>query len=127
MLAKTVWKAIEVWQQDGPLNFNVKNEKDRSKAVTTIVAKKFDLLPLKNWIEANTGVELGISLGFEGEDYFNGNSAFRIAHMGHLNPHMILGVISSIEMGLIATNVPFKSGGVENAIKYLSEAINHES
>ena len=127
MLAKTVWKAIEVWQQDGPLNFNVKNEKDRSKAVTTIVAKKFDLLPLKNWIEANTGVELGISLGFEGEDYFNGNSAFRIAHMGHLNPHMVLGVISSIEMGLIATNVPFKSGGVENAMKYLAEAINYES
>ncbi len=124
ILAKTVWKAIEIWQQEGPLNFNVKHEKNRSKAVTTVVAKKFDLKPLKDWVETNTGVELGISLGFDGEDYFNGNSAFRIAHMGHLNPHMILGVISSIEMGLIATNVPFKLGGVENAMTYLAEAIN---
>jgi len=127
LLAKTVWKAIEVWQQEGPLKFNVKHERDRSKAVTTVVAKKFDLLPLKEWIESHTGVELGIGLGFDGEEYFFGNSAFRVAHMGHLNPHMILGVISSIEMGLTATKIPFKKGGIDNAIEYLATAINSES
>jgi alanine-glyoxylate transaminase/serine-glyoxylate transaminase/serine-pyruvate transaminase len=127
ILANTVWKAIDVWSQEGVLKFNVSNKQDRSHAVTTLVAKKFDLSPFKNWIEKNTGVELGIGLGFEGPDYFDGNSAFRIAHMGHLNPHMLLGVLSSLEMGLLATGIPFKKGGVDNAINYLAEAINEET
>ena len=101
------------------MKFNVTNKTNRSHAVTTLVAKNFDLLPFKNWIESNTGVELGIGLGFEGPEYHDGNSAFRIAHMGHLNPHMILGVIASLEMGLIASKIPFEKGGLDNAIDYL--------
>ena len=127
ILANTVWKAIDVWSQEGVLKFNVSNKQDRSHAVTTLVAKKFDLSPFKNWIEKNTGVELGIGLGFEGPDYFDGNSAFRIAHMGHLNPHMILGVLASLEMGLIATGIPIKKGGVDNAMNYLAKAIHEET
>ena len=109
------------------LKFNVPNKENRSHAVTTLVAKNYDLLPFKNWVEKNTGVELGIGLGFEGPEYFDGNSAFRIAHMGHLNPHMLLGVLASLEMGLIAANIPFKKGGLDNAIDYLANSINIES
>ena len=109
------------------LKFNVTNKENRSHAVTTLVAKNYDLLPFKNWVEKNTGVELGIGLGFEGPEYYDGNSAFRVAHMGHLNPHMLLGVLASLEMGLIATNIPFKKGGLDNAIDYLANSINNES
>ncbi len=127
ILANTVWKAVDIWSKEGVLKFNVTNKTNRSHAVTTIVAKNFDLLPFKNWIERNTGVELGIGLGFEGPEYHDGNSAFRIAHMGHLNPHMLLGVLASLEMGLIATNIPFKKGGLDNAIDYLANSINEET
>ena len=127
ILANTVWKAVDIWSQEGVLKFNVPNKENRSHAVTTLVAKNYDLLPFKNWVEKNTGVELGIGLGFEGPEYFDGNSAFRIAHMGHLNPHMLLGVLASLEMGLIATNIPFKKGGLDNAIDYLANSINNES
>ena len=127
ILANTVWKAVDIWSKEGVLKFNVTNKKNRSHAVTTLVAKNFDLLPFKNWIERNTGVELGIGLGFEGPEYHDGNSAFRIAHMGHLNPHMLLGVLASLEMGLIATNIPFEKGGLDNAIDYLANSINEET
>ncbi|MDC3169516.1 aminotransferase class V-fold PLP-dependent enzyme [Paracoccaceae bacterium] len=127
ILANTVWKAVDIWSKEGVLKFNVTNKTNRSHAVTTLVAKNFDLLPFKNWIERNTGVELGIGLGFEGPEYHEGNSAFRIAHMGHLNPHMLLGVLASLEMGLIATNIPFKKGGLDNAIDYLANSINDQS
>ncbi len=127
ILANTVWKAVDIWSKEGVLKFNVTNKTNRSHAVTTLVAKNFDLLPFKNWIERNTGVELGIGLGFEGPEYHDGNSAFRIAHMGHLNPHMLLGVLASLEMGLIATNIPFKKGGLDNAIDYLANSINDET
>ena len=63
-----------------------------------------------------------------------GHPDHEISHArGSDKPHgtqsnvLILGVISSIEMGLIATRVPFKLGGVENAMKYLAEAINSEN
>ncbi len=127
IFANTVWKAVDVWSQEGVLKFNVIKKENRSHAVTTLVAKNFDLLPFKSWIEKNTGVELGIGLGFEGPEYYNGNSAFRIAHMGHLNPHMLLGVLSSLEMGLIATKIPFKKGGLDSAIDYLANSINDEA
>ena len=127
ILANTVWKAVDIWSKEGVLKFNVTNKTNRSHAVTTLVAKNFDLLPFKNWIERNTGVELGIGLGFEGPEYHDGNSAFRIAHMGHLNPHMLLGVLASLEMGLIATNIPFEKGGLDNAIDYLANSINEET
>ena len=127
ILANTVWKAVDIWSKGGVLKFNVTNKTHRSHAVTTLVAKNFDLLPFKKWIERNTGVELGIGLGFEGPEYHDGNSAFRIAHMGHLNPHMLLGVLASLEMGLIATNIPFEKGGLDNAIDYLANSINDET
>jgi alanine-glyoxylate transaminase/serine-glyoxylate transaminase/serine-pyruvate transaminase len=127
ILANTVWKAVDIWSKEGVLKFNVTNKKNRSHAVTTLVAKNFDLLPFKNWIESNTGVELGIGLGFEGPEYHDGNSAFRIAHMGHLNPHMLLGVLASLEMGLIASKIPFEKGGLDNAIDYLANSINDET
>ena len=126
ILANTVWKAVDVWSQEGVIKFNVTKKENRSHAVTTLVAKNYDLLPFKSWIEKNTGVELGIGLGFEGPEYCDGNSAFRIAHMGHLIPHMLLGVLSSLEMGLIATKIPFKKGGLDNAIDYLANSINNE-
>ena len=47
--------------------------------------------------------------------------------MGHLNPHMILGVIASLEMGLIASKIPFEKGGLDNAIDYLANSINDET
>ena len=58
ILAGTVWKAVDIWSQEGVLKFNVPNEENRSNAVTTLVAKNYDLLPFKNWVEKNTGVEL---------------------------------------------------------------------
>ena len=44
----------------------------------------------------------------------------RIAHMGHVNAPMMLGVI---EMGLIALDIPHGSGGTQKAIEYLGKNV----
>jgi hypothetical protein len=36
------------------------------------------------------------------EEYLGGDSVFRIGHMGHLNPPMVLGALATIESGLTA-------------------------
>ena len=44
--------------------------------------------------------------------------------MGHLNPHMILGVLSLLEAGLSLNKIPHLSGGVTAANNYMLNMIN---
>jgi alanine-glyoxylate transaminase / serine-glyoxylate transaminase / serine-pyruvate transaminase len=45
---------------------------------------------------------------------------FRIGHLGYFNDLMLAGTLSGVEMGLIAANVPFKTGGVSAALNFLA-------
>ena len=46
---------------------------------------------------------------------------FRIGHLGECNELTLLGALSGVEMGLAAAGVPYRSGGVEAAIKSLED------
>ena len=43
--------------------------------------------------------------------------------MGHLNPHMILGVLSLLEAGLTMNKIPHRSGGVTAANNFMLKMI----
>ena len=45
---------------------------------------------------------------------------FRIGHMGHVNAHMVLGVLGAIEAGLAALGIPHDAGGVAAAARVLA-------
>ena len=42
--------------------------------------------------------------------------------MGHVNPHMTLGALASMEAGLQALNVPHGSGALDAAAAVIAEA-----
>ena len=44
---------------------------------------------------------------------------FRIGHMGHLNPPMVLGALGTIEAGLCALEIPHGKGALEAAAAVL--------
>ncbi len=46
---------------------------------------------------------------------------FRIGHLGDLNDLTLLGTLAGVEMGLGLAKVPYKTGGVQAAMKLLSE------
>jgi alanine-glyoxylate transaminase/serine-glyoxylate transaminase/serine-pyruvate transaminase len=46
---------------------------------------------------------------------------FRIGHLGDFNDLMLMGTLSGVEMGLRASGVPHKSGGVQAAMDVLSK------
>jgi alanine-glyoxylate transaminase/serine-glyoxylate transaminase/serine-pyruvate transaminase len=50
--------------------------------------------------------------------------AFRIGHLGSFNDLMLAGTLSGIEMGLELGGVPYRSGGVTAALRYLTETKN---
>ncbi len=122
ILSGMVWSCIEHLGSEGQsLKLNVKKREDRSNAVTTVISMGFDFTKIREWISTQGGVDLGIGLGFTSSELLQGRSVFRIGHMGHLNPHMILGVLSLLEAGLFLYRIPHKPGGVTAANKYMLE------
>ena len=112
-LASAVWAACDAWATDGPLKLNISDPKKRSCAVTTVSIGSAIGTDLRNWLTHEAGVTLGIGLGMaEGR---SSDAHFRIAHMGHVNAHMVLGTLASIEAGLKALNIPHGKGAIAAA------------
>jgi alanine-glyoxylate transaminase/serine-glyoxylate transaminase/serine-pyruvate transaminase len=91
----------------------VPDPKDRSCAVTTIISDNTDFAPLRKWCSDQVGLVLGIGLGFD-------EHAFRIGHMGHMNPPMLLGALATIDAGLKALDIPHGAGALDAAIRVIS-------
>ncbi|QDC10596.1 aminotransferase class V-fold PLP-dependent enzyme [Oceanicola sp. D3] len=116
-LSGAVWAAIEAWGQGGPLRFNVEDPGLRSHAVTALSIGRDHGTRLRHWLAENTGVTLGIGLGMYRRDDPEGNGFFRIGHMGHLNTHMVLGALGSIEAGFSALGIDHGRGALEAAAR----------
>ncbi|MEL6169266.1 MAG: aminotransferase class V-fold PLP-dependent enzyme [Pseudomonadota bacterium] len=114
-LAGAVWAACEAWSAEGPLELNVADRKDRSRAVTTLRIGREHGPALREWAEHRAGVTLGIGLGMADPDDPMSHGYFRIGHMGHVNAHMVLGALSVIEAGLRATGVTIGQGALDAA------------
>lgn len=107
-IARGIRAAIERWGEGGPIELNVLDPKARADSVTTILTGAIESETLRRLCETELGVTLGIGLG-------QTVNAFRIGHMGHINPPMALGVLASIELALTRMGAPFAAGGVEAA------------
>ena len=119
-LARAVWSAVEVWGSEGPLKCNITEVANRSHAVTTIRADGHDVVEMRRWCEDKAGLVLGLGLGFQLPEYMEGKSVFRIGHMGHLNPPMLLGALATIDAALKALNIPHGRGAVDAATNALA-------
>jgi alanine-glyoxylate transaminase/serine-glyoxylate transaminase/serine-pyruvate transaminase len=109
VLANVIHAAVEAWAAPGGLELNIPDPAARSHAVTTILAGTVDPDRLRATCQQQAGLTLGVGLGpFEGR-------AFRIGHMGHLNPPMVLGTLGTIEAALLAADAPMGGSGVAAA------------
>jgi len=118
LLAEAVRRAVSVWQKGNALQFNVAEPGERSDTVTTVLLTDgCDPRLLHDYCNFKCGVALGRGLG-----QLN-SKAFRIAHMGHINAPMILGILGVIEMALGALGIAHGRGGVEAAIEWLSASV----
>ncbi|TCP44064.1 pyridoxal-phosphate-dependent aminotransferase family protein [Rhodovulum marinum] len=114
-LARAVWAAFDAWGQGGSLELNVAEAAHRSHAVTSVRIDAPHGTALREWLAETAGVTLGIGLGMAppGDPAWHGY--FRIAHMGHVNAHMVLGALGAIEAGLAALDLPHGKGALEAA------------
>ncbi len=119
-LAGAIWAAVEHWGQDGPLRLNIADPAVRSHAVTAMSIGKPNGTRLRRWCADEAGVTLGIGLGMASEDDPKSDGFFRFGHMGHVNVHMILGLLGVVEAGLGALDIPHRVGGASAAAKVIS-------
>lgn len=114
-LARAVWAACEAWGAEGPLRLNVAQPEHRSHAVTAIDGGSAKAAMLRDWLEREAEVTLGIGLGMAPAENF-----FRIGHMGHVNAHMVMGVLGTLQAGLEAVGIEHGPGALDAAARRLA-------
>jgi alanine-glyoxylate transaminase/serine-glyoxylate transaminase/serine-pyruvate transaminase len=118
-LAQGVWAAVGAWGQGGDIALNLADPAARGRSVTSVRMGGGAAGRLRAWTEAGAGVTLGIGLGMATAADPGADDWLRIAHMGHVNAHMTLGVIGVVEAGLTALQVPHGGGAVEAAARVM--------
>ena len=114
-LAAALWAAVDAWGQGGPMRLNVPDPAIRSHAITSVVMEEGQADALRAWCEEVAGVTLGIGLGRTPASAY-----FRVGHMGHVNAHMVLGVIAVMDAGLKGLAIPHGPGAVEAATEVIA-------
>lgn len=115
--ARAVWAAVETW---GCLRLNIADPARRSRAVTTVRSDGDDCGRLRHWCEHQGGLTLGIGLGFAEKGQPVWEQVLRIAHMGHLNPVMLIGALGTMDTGLKALGITHGSGALDAASTVLA-------
>jgi len=119
-LASSVWAAVDAWGVGGSMRLNITDPAKRSAAVTTVEIGGTLGNALREWVSEKAGLTLGIGLGMT--DGRSSDGHFRIAHMGHVNSHMVLGALGVIEAGLQALEIPHGQGALAAAAQVCAKA-----
>ena len=121
-LSQAIWSAFESWGEGSSIRLNIKEPQQRSHSVTSASMDPPHATELRRWTEHKAGVTLGIGLGMADTSDPAYHGFFRVAHMGHVNAHMTLGMLSVIDAGLKALNIPHGEGALEAASRIVSSA-----
>ena len=110
--AEATRRAVRAWG----LEILCLNPEEYSSSLTAILLPEGqDADHLRELILERYNMSLGTGLGkVQGR-------VFRIGHLGDFNDLMLAGTLSGIEMGLIASGIPFNKGGINAALDYLAE------
>lgn len=120
-LARAVWSAVEAWGADqADIRLNIADPALRSHAVTTVRFKAPFASGLREWVQAHAGLTLGLGLGMTVPGAPSAHDFLRIAHMGHVNAHMTLGALATMEAGMQALGVVHGAGALSAAAAALA-------
>ena len=121
ILARAIWAACDLWSRRGNLTLNVADPSHRSHAVTSLRLDSPNATALRDWTQHEIGLTLGIGLGMAppGDPAWHG--FFRLGHMGHVNGHMIMGLLGGIEAGLRALDIEHGTGALDAAADVIAK------
>lgn len=115
VLARAIWAACDAWGAGGELRMNIADPANRSTAVTSLRLGGNDGTRLRDWVEAELGLTLGIGLGMAEVGDPARDAFFRLGHMGHVNGQMIMGLLGGMQAGMSALGIPYGRGALDAA------------
>jgi alanine-glyoxylate transaminase/serine-glyoxylate transaminase/serine-pyruvate transaminase len=122
VLARAIWAACEAWGAgNGSMRLNIQDPGFRAHSVTALGLADGSGTALREWLSQNAGVTLGVGLGMAPPDDPEYAKYFRIGHMGHVNAHMVLGVLGAMDAGMKALGVTHGAGAIEAAAGEISK------
>ena len=111
--AKATQSAVRAWN----LELLALNEDELSNSLTAVLLpENHDADAFRNLVLERFDMSLGAGLGKLA------GRVFRVGHLGSFNDLMLLGTLCGIEMGLALADVPHRSGGAADAMRYLQAA-----
>ncbi|RYI92078.1 MAG: aminotransferase class V-fold PLP-dependent enzyme, partial [Acetobacteraceae bacterium] len=120
-LARAVWAAFDAWGVGTGIRLNVADPLSRGHSVTAATIPDGGAGALRKWLEEEAGVTLGIGLGMALPSEPAYQDFLRVGHMGHVNAHMTLGVLATMEAGLQALGIPHGPGALDAAAAVFSK------
>lgn len=114
-LARAIWAAFDAWGKGTQIKLNVADPSARGHSVTAATIPGGGAGDLRRWLEKEAGVTLGIGLGMALPHEPAYQDFLRVGHMGHVNAHMTLGVLATMEAGMQALGIPHGPGALEAA------------
>ncbi|KPQ07613.1 MAG: alanine-glyoxylate transaminase / serine-glyoxylate transaminase / serine-pyruvate transaminase [Rhodobacteraceae bacterium HLUCCA12] len=120
-LAGAVWAAGEAWGNQGAFRLNIADPDARGHAVTAMRLSGDDGTRLRRWCEHEAGVTLGIGLGMAEPGTPAADAFFRLAHMGHVNAHMVLGALAAMDAGMEALKIERGAGALAAAAAAIAQ------
>ncbi|MGB5066535.1 MAG: aminotransferase class V-fold PLP-dependent enzyme [Albidovulum sp.] len=115
VLAGAVWAAFGAWAKGSDIGINIADAATRAHAVTAARIGDGNAGRLRNWCEQEAGVTLGVGLGMALSSEPAYQDFLRVAHMGHVNAHMTLGVLAAMQAGMVALDIAHGPGALEAA------------
>lgn len=119
-LAGAVWAASDAWAAEGDFRMNMADPAARGWSVTAMRLGGGDGTRLRRWTEHQAGVTLGIGLGMAEPGTPAADAFFRLAHMGHVNAHQVLGALAVMDAGMKALDIVHGPGALEAAARALT-------
>ncbi|MGB5863812.1 MAG: aminotransferase class V-fold PLP-dependent enzyme [Sulfitobacter sp.] len=122
VLARAIWAACDAWAAQGNLRLNISDPAYRSTAVTSLRLGGNDGTRLRNWVEHEVGLTLGIGLGMAEVGDPARDAYFRLGHMGHVNGQMVMGMLGGMQAGLSGLGIAHGRGALEAAADVIGGA-----
>lgn len=122
VLARAIWAACDAWGAGGDLRMNISDPALRSTAVTALRLGGNDGTRLRNWVEHEVGLTLGIGLGMAEVGDPARDAFFRLGHMGHVNGQMIMGLLGGMQAGMSSLGIAHGRGALDAAADVIGGA-----